>query len=270
MRVYKYLSDGAAKIFLEKGTLRFTQPRLFNDPFEILPAIRSKTPISNITDMRFCFSDNERDIQEYLIDSKKLEEYNNSIDPEEFLRPLYDSIGVLCLTQSKDSIPLNLLMWAHYARHHKGIVLEFDCSHEFFAHKASVIYCKDRPVLDAEIFREEKSIPLPALYIKSDHWKDEDELRVTRYLNELTEGEPDQEKNKVFLKKVPIDAVKRVFLGCCASNELIDLAQKFEREKGVNTIKLKMDKTTFSLTIDPQNSQDIKKMSDQILSINSI
>lgn len=37
-------------------------------------------------------------------------------------------IGILSLTEKRD----NLLMWAHYAQNHQGLVIEFDEAHEYF------------------------------------------------------------------------------------------------------------------------------------------
>ena len=37
--VYKYLAPNTAKLVLEAGRLRFTQPGAFNDPFEFTPCL---------------------------------------------------------------------------------------------------------------------------------------------------------------------------------------------------------------------------------------
>lgn len=42
-----------------------------------------------------------------------------------------ENLGALCLTEE----PTNLLMWAHYADHHRGTVIEFDSGHDFFDRK---------------------------------------------------------------------------------------------------------------------------------------
>ena len=44
------------------------------------------------------------------------------MDNGEFCKQFSDNVGICSLTKD----PLNLLMWAHYAQHHKGFVVEFE------------------------------------------------------------------------------------------------------------------------------------------------
>ena len=45
-----------------------------------------------------------------------------AMDNGEFCKQFSDNVGICSLTKD----PLNLLMWAHYAQHHKGFVVEFE------------------------------------------------------------------------------------------------------------------------------------------------
>lgn len=57
-----------------------------------------------------------------------LQQIDSDVDTSSFLKNFRDTMGVLSLTKRFD----NQLMWAHYADSHKGIVLEFDPSSDFF------------------------------------------------------------------------------------------------------------------------------------------
>lgn len=95
-----------------------------------------------------------------------------------------ESLGVLCLTEKPD----NLLMWAHYADHHRGAVIEFDENHEFFnqrvgtedefRHFRKVLYTEERPA----VFLNNSSA-VDFFYFKSKEWKYEDEWRLIVPLN---------------------------------------------------------------------------------------
>lgn len=95
-----------------------------------------------------------------------------------------ESIGVLSLSEKRDDI----LMWAHYAQNNKGFVIEFDDSHEFFnqpmdsrgvmGYLHKVEYSENRPNRDSVLDMSPSDIFL----LKSMHWKDEEEWRMLRSL----------------------------------------------------------------------------------------
>lgn len=77
--------DAAIKIILSKR-VRFSSPATFNDPFEFM----------------FAYSGEQQ-------------------KRDEATRFLKNSTGVFCCSRDQD----NLLMWGHYAKKHKGVVLGF-------------------------------------------------------------------------------------------------------------------------------------------------
>ncbi|WP_415899287.1 DUF2971 domain-containing protein [Neptuniibacter sp. QD48_11] len=99
MRLYKYLSS-AHKLFTD-GLIRVSQPSVLNDPYE-------------------AFFDRKA-VEELLLEAS----YHGPEDMGWALEEIESTIsktGVISLTQSYD----NLLMWAHYANEHRGLVVGFN------------------------------------------------------------------------------------------------------------------------------------------------
>jgi hypothetical protein len=97
MMLYKYVSFVVAKAILQKNAIGFSQPKFFNDPFD-LPSYPPE-PTANPIDAAFA----------HLRTWGK-----NHIWTE--------NTGILSLTRT----PTNPLMWAHYADKHEGIVVGID------------------------------------------------------------------------------------------------------------------------------------------------
>lgn len=119
--LYKHLKlDEYTLKIISEGTISFTNPNNFNDPFD-------------------CFYDISEDyfhtateVSKYYL--KKISPakriYNNQISKNKlkidiengsYYQDIHKRTGVCCLNQN----PLNILMWSHYANHHKGFMVEF-------------------------------------------------------------------------------------------------------------------------------------------------
>jgi DUF2971 family protein len=97
MILYKYVSFETGKKILEQNYVRFTQPKFFNDPFD-LPTYPKKATPNAIDGML----ENIRTWGKGYIWA--------------------ENIGILSLTRT----PNNPLMWSHYANKHEGMVIGFD------------------------------------------------------------------------------------------------------------------------------------------------
>jgi hypothetical protein len=97
MILYKYVPFDDGKRILENGSVRFTQPEFFNDPFDLpyYPREASANPVGGIFDRL------------------------HTMGKEEIWKK---NTGILSLTRT----PTNPLMWAHYADKHRGIVIGID------------------------------------------------------------------------------------------------------------------------------------------------
>ena len=84
--------------------------------------------------------------------------------------------GVFCVSAKHDDI----LMWSHYADHHRGICLEFDGGGKFAAHAQPVRYSKERVPINP--YRDSADTMLEkAMLTKSSHWAYESEWRLLSY-----------------------------------------------------------------------------------------
>lgn len=187
-RLYKYLdfNEGSLKA-ISDATLKFTSPKDFNDPFDCLASYSDDFVNLSIK--------KQREHLYHASNSKKLSPANklmagarakrrakSNIQDGGIFSPLRDKdIGVLSLSSNKD----NLLMWAHYCRHHTGFVLEFEPewygSYEDSEILKSLValkvnYSSDRPVLEGKENASQKLDKL--LLTKSVNWEYESEFRV--------------------------------------------------------------------------------------------
>jgi hypothetical protein len=117
---------------IKDGTMKFTHRKEFNDPFDCHPeederAIYksiSKNPVTleerkHIDNIIIGIKGKLSPAQLFLERSKFRKK--NEIDFKKNCLEEFDKYGICCLCRN----PLNLLMWAHYAKHHTGFVIEF-------------------------------------------------------------------------------------------------------------------------------------------------
>lgn len=172
---YKYVPfDEGSLSIIKDGTMKFTHPKDFNDPFDCHPEIdfskcHSKEFWRSIGN-ELGYSPAKR-LQEMPKHIKKLERKRSN-----FIGKINSNIGVCCLSKN----PLNLLMWAHYASLHTGFVIEFSipiksttfddlhCLVPF-----PVEYKKDKPIVN-----DYKSILREYALTKGIDWEYEQEERV--------------------------------------------------------------------------------------------
>lgn len=186
---YKYLpfSEGAKKILTE-GTIKFTCPLEFNDPFDCFPHYDTKN-IGNLPRMRPDLFKAAGD-RLGLSPAKRLQErgkfisrLRNRIDSGEFVTNLMRDVGVVSLSKTG----LNILMWSHYADFHHGFVLEFRIP--IMGQKRDVSLATDRLLPFPVSYREDrphiligveqpKDLMEKVLLTKSLDWKYEEEERV--------------------------------------------------------------------------------------------
>ncbi|MDF1818121.1 MAG: DUF2971 domain-containing protein [Immundisolibacteraceae bacterium] len=187
---YKYLpfTEGSLKTLTE-GTIKFTCPLDFNDPFDCQPFYDLEA-INNLPNMRpdlFKAAGDRRALSPAKRLAKKNEfiaRTRNSIEDGTFARGLLGSLGLVSLSRTALSIP----MWSHYAQHHEGFVLEFRIPVMGISNEDSLIafdrllpypvqYSKERPVIKI-------GVPYPDDFLeklvltKSTDWKYEEEERV--------------------------------------------------------------------------------------------
>src|ERR1700722_18943200 len=110
--MYKYTSINRFLFeTLIRGELWFTPPANFNDPFDSSPPINIALEIY-------------KEIEGWETNPEIIKG-SKALRPMKFLKELESlrsQMGVSCFS----TVPDNLIMWSHYADHHKGIFLKFD------------------------------------------------------------------------------------------------------------------------------------------------
>ena len=273
MILYKYLSSERIDV-LKNGSIRFTQPEFFNDPFEALPKVErlfSDDLLDGLyaimSDDKFLnsLSDNseskqfvkqfrETFIRDNFASNKNL--FYQRLKPNEDLTNgmsrFFNSIyGILSLSEVDDSI----LMWSHYASNHKGFVIGFNHSdevsllHDNAKKPLKINYTKQRPhitIFDTKYLSNQKYLYRwykTFLLTKSIEWCYEQEWRLIQSLSNYDK----KESENIYLYKYNKEAVAEIILGCKISqqdeNEILEIVKDW----GVKVYKMYISEDFYSL-----------------------
>lgn len=226
MPLYKYVTAKTA-IRILKGSIRFTQPGAFNDPFELLPQFI--TPESFEPALQqisiCCVSGRRKGL--YKSGKNEMDTYKSDIQARQIVSSLNKAVGILCLSRNPES----LLMWGHYGDEYRGAIVEFDESHEFFEGLIPVTYRKNRPIYDVSDFFG-LQFPIADLCVKPNDWSYEKEVRVVRPLSNCAEVDKDHNENAVMTMDIPIDCIRGVVMG--ERMTVVNQRKIWELVKGTN------------------------------------
>lgn len=208
--LYKYVDIVGLKRILA-GSIRFTQPTAFNDPFELLPEV---VVPNNATERQLGLSFDLRAERRYpspgALDQVPDGYQASDAMSRDIVQQLNGLIGILCLSRVNDS----LLMWSHYADQYAGGVVELDGGHDFLAGQVDVEYRPLRPLRDVSAYiSPPEPIPVAELCAKSEQWKYEQEVRVIRSLAECEDRGPGPRGFTVYTQQLPLACIKSVTLG---------------------------------------------------------
>ncbi|HCG5955204.1 TPA: DUF2971 domain-containing protein [Vibrio parahaemolyticus] len=165
--LYKYFPS--RPVFFDNFLIRATTGRALNDPFEVNP--NDDYWVDLLMELDRELSREEAQNRLSVMITLKQREYDFGID-------LYKRYGIVSLTETRD----NLLMWSHYADEHKGFVVEFDTTHDFFTKMYN-----DGNEMVGEVkrvyYRKQRTNKLSSYYlepyfVKSDEWQYEKEHRL--------------------------------------------------------------------------------------------
>lgn len=127
---FEDLSNKGSLSIIRDGTMKFTHPEEFNDPFDCYPEIDLKKAREDWVNSKECRMEHDLSPAKYLQEKpkilKNLEKHHQNL-----LEILNNQVGICSLSKN----PLNLLMWAHYASSHTGFVVEFGTPMNFFGTK---------------------------------------------------------------------------------------------------------------------------------------
>lgn len=178
---------GALKVITE-GTMKFTCPLEFNDPFDCFPYY----DVSNIDQLPRLRPDLFRAARHRLglSPAKMLEKkrewistIRNRVRDPSFVVELIEKVGVVCLSRNA----LNIPMWSHYADYHRGFVVEFRIPVRGYLEDLAIAtdrlvpfpvsYKQERPKINVGV-EEPRELLDKLLLTKSLDWSYEEEDRV--------------------------------------------------------------------------------------------
>ncbi len=280
--LYKYVTFNRARVLLTTQHIRLTQPSDFNDPFELHPEFQMMSQ-EDIAALPPAIDENgevvkgmrqltpeamQRMLSAVLPHIARMQsvyqqfpETSFAIDNNAVGRDYYDrNFGILSLTETPD----NLLMWAHYADSHRGMVVGFEESHAFFQgpdivpglpRLNKVEYNLKRPVLSLST-REHPKVFLR----KSTEWAYEKEWRLIRPLKEASMTTERDGSVPLCLFGVPKDAIKMVITGALMAgsehHELRDILSADSMLSHVKAHHALLSKEHYKLDIHPALTEE--------------
>ena len=196
IRRYKYLpfDEGSLRIITD-GTIKFTPPSKVNDPFDCAPDVETRNIAEYLNSRPDLLAGPGEMLNlspAQIIEEKQtmIKRLEIAVDHGAFGQQASDSVGICSLTRD----PLNLLMWAHYAQHHTGFVVEFDIPVEVtdtdkpptdrllldWLIPQEVEYQTSKPIVS---FFDDKDVKKKKQFlVKGEDWAYEQEERVIDYI----------------------------------------------------------------------------------------
>lgn len=189
---YKYLPDmiGVEGV-VAKGTIKFTNPANFNDPFDCMPRSKfgdySGLKVKNPRMYSAIGGEIRHPVDRLKAMSRMLRMLEQKVVKGEMVAQLLSDAAVLSLSKIPDSI----LMWSHYAKYHTGVVVEFkipidvsyECHFETYYNLLpfDVKYSRVRPTMEYNADSADAETIVDTLFMtKSDVWEYEQESRVIK------------------------------------------------------------------------------------------
>lgn len=255
--VYKYhTSSVVLEHILGAGTVRFTPPWELNDPFECGP-----DPGAAFTE---AVADESRKLAEIVKGPGLDPELAIELLTEKCLRVSFQNAfgqvaGVLSLSQRADSA----VMWSHYSQNHAGFAVGFDAHHEFFQPGGGISrdglrvvqYPDQRPAVPLQLLNgpanatllDMREVTDAFFFTKSPHWQYEEEVRVIRSRDEVTES------RVAGVVKYPADLVREIIVGARTSKEDLAMAYDLQQTKypQAQMMVAVLDTRRYAMRIEP-------------------
>jgi len=239
---YKYLSPDRTDV-LQNLRIRFTQVSALNDPFESFPGVLIGDRDWYLQVFRARI-DEEMEQLGIRGEGKRKQYWRSRKGEFDHFHKCYTDVAWLmgqselvqhmsdtvhgCLSLSATST--NILMWSHYANHHRGYVIGFHGNHDYFGPSVDEVkYSVTRPPHNPFEHRHSGDL----FYAKSTDWSYEQEYRKYQSFvepmklpngNDLlpyTEPSASRQPNEaVVLFPLPPDSIARVIFGWKSSPEL--------------------------------------------------
>lgn len=208
MYLHKYVTIDILKKILG-GSIRFTQPGAFNDPFELVPELHAPEQENETLNIRFDLQAPRRTPAVGELPDNFRSEFCSDLNSRNILKELDNSIGILCLSETYNS----LLMWSHYADEYKGAIVTFNKDHDFFNGPIEIQYRDSRPKKDISAYiGDGEPIPISELCVKPKDWQYESEIRIIRSLSDCKKVS-DSDNYPIYVMDIPMECIKSITLG---------------------------------------------------------
>ena len=160
------------------------------------------------------------------------EAFQNFIKWDEYMQKIINDLSTHTGILSMSSVNDNSLMWAHYTHEHTGFVIEFDLSTPMLNSQFPVkkvryqdeminIHFKTyHDITHIHEYVKKTNVAIEALYVKSKDWEYEQEWRFAAPFLECSKS-INYRDNPIYLIQFNPKSIKKIFLGCRVSNELV-------------------------------------------------
>lgn len=239
-RIWKYADFETALLILKNGSIKFQNPKNFNDPLDC-------SMDGVLFNLQGASEGNTGEIEEIRLrlreSGRRFCDESVCLVYEAIQRKKIESALITCFSKNGN----NTLMWAHYADSYKGICLEFDNSHDRFdkaffdlkyAAQGSVLY----DFVDPVNYFANKEVGFQKIFTrKNKDWKYEEEYRYIIYNEYDQKFQGLYRFKKHFLKGITFGArcseenIQKV-LEFCHENELTNLIFKRSVIKGMQIV----------------------------------
>jgi hypothetical protein len=278
---YKYAGESGIRI-LEGLRVKITPPNEFNDSFEITPLSKRARPLAEMLadaskDSKFfqgvysdmvgdgkyvgSFDQFRRDMRTELpkrhADYRKLSKLEMAKRDMTTLEEVSSNLGILCLTNLPNSIP----MWSYYANHHRGVVFGIEIEEivgQLPGPRGFVKYRKHR-VRYNPFGADAQQQRLKTVFSKSSEWNHEQEYRCVFRLSDLICSLTGKNEGKRFyFLDISGTAIREIILGCRVDPELeqqvrSEIARRKRTFEHVRLLRCERHKSKFALRILPAN-----------------
>lgn len=276
MNLYKYLQPSRIDV-IRDCTIRFTQYGDFNDPFELNPNIDkiaeeseirkivdrdlvqlieeeySKNPIISALISKESFIQLAEENKDHLKNAViGMEQHVVGLLPGMLQKTANSLLGALSLSEIRN----HELMWSHYANEHRGYVIGFNSTHQFFnqkktiddelRHLRKIDYRKKPPVINLM-----KASGTDIFFVKSLEWEYESEWRMLMSLadsSEVIERQP----YPAHLFSFPVESVTEVIFGARMSEQdrvAIKAIMNDGKYGHVKLYKAELDNSSYKIVI---------------------
>ncbi|MEO8231477.1 MAG: DUF2971 domain-containing protein [Ignavibacteriota bacterium] len=250
---FRNWEDNNHKMIIRDNTIHFASPNSFNDPFDSTIPFRYDLINDNELMKAYC-----RVIKhdEPHISRQEMRKRARAEVKQGFARGENYLKGAAKITSDFNSRMFgifsvareyhHLLMWSHYAAHHKGFCIEFNyevlvdfCTQYFFKknkilESRSIIYQEEYPIMIPTIENDIEFMLRP-LTIKSKAWEYENEYRLIVY-----EGAGE---NVV----LPDGIIVGIILGCKMSEQSKNEIKEIAKAKNINIAESRMHFEKYAL-----------------------